>query len=87
MSNTCTTCTSCAHWSLKRAGRMGALGFGCCAKGPVWAFQSPAHGCAKHSPVDADVLASRVAWINKRDGHGPLPLPPPPLIGTYPYLC
>lgn len=61
-----TNCAACVHWSLKRAGRMAALGYGNCAKGAVWEFQSPAHGCTRHTAVDADVLAGRVAWMAKR---------------------
>lgn len=60
------SCLSCAHWSVKRAGRMAGVGYGACNKRPAWEYQSPTYHCTKHSPVDAPALASRVAWMARR---------------------
>lgn len=58
-----TTCTNCAHWSLKTAGAMSRQGFGHCVHLPRYQFVSL--GCERIKPADAAVVAARVAWLKK----------------------
>lgn len=59
------TCTTCASWSLKRAGAMAKHHFGLCDKQPAWAFYPPTHTCPKHAPAAADITAARIKWLKK----------------------
>ena len=42
------TCSTCKHWSPKKAGEMAKYRFAPCALGPNWAYKSPMHTCHKH---------------------------------------
>lgn len=36
-----------------------------CALGKPWTFFGPEHQCPKHKEAEPDVVAARVAWVNK----------------------
>lgn len=60
------TCSSCQHWSLQKAGRMAAQGYGLCSLLKPWLYKAPQYTCQKHKPADADVAHARVEWLNKK---------------------
>lgn len=66
------TCTECANWNLKSAGRMARHGFGNCAHLPR--YQYVASGCDKIKPAEPAVIAARLAWLNKNERNQPLAL-------------
>ncbi len=58
------TYTDCESWNLKIAGKLAREGFGNCAHLPKWQFV--ARGCDRLKPAAAEIVAARVAWMNKR---------------------
>lgn len=62
------TCTTCAHWNLKRAGQMARHSYGLCDKGKPWAYKAPGHACKKHSDAPAPIVAARVKWLKAKGG-------------------
>lgn len=65
------TCQSCTHWLLRDStGKqlpMARHGFGPCdlLRTP-WTTYPPTHQCARHKEAAADVVAARVAWLDKK---------------------
>lgn len=64
------TCATCTHWSPKQAKDMAKHRMCPCALGKPWTFFGPEHLCAKHKEAEPDVVAARVAWVNKSPAKG-----------------
>lgn len=66
------TCQSCTHWLLRdSAGKqlpMARHGFGPCAlQRTPWTTYPPQHTCNRHQEAAPDVVAARVAWLEKKE--------------------
>jgi len=65
-------CVACKHFTLRGNCRssigMASQGYGICSFGTVGQFQSAIfpRNCAKFSPVEVEVKAKRLAWLDKQ---------------------
>lgn len=60
------TCSRCSHWNPRKSGGMAKHRLAVCDKGPIWTYLPPQHTCRKFHEADADVVARRAAWLEKR---------------------
>jgi hypothetical protein len=59
------TCATCKNWSPKESGGMAKHRMALCSRGPKWKFYPPQASCPKHDPAAADVVQSRMDWLEK----------------------
>lgn len=61
-------CITCANLNLRDAGPMARFGFGKCKLRAKWEFISTTYEreCKAHRPAEADVVAARIKWNEKK---------------------
>lgn len=61
-----TTCIACTHWQPKKGDAR--MGFAQCAKKALAGHttSAEARACEKFAPLDADKVAARRAWLEKK---------------------
>jgi hypothetical protein len=61
-----TACATCTHWAIKTS-PLARHGAAPCAHQPRWDYYPPHQSCARHTPAAPEVVAARLAWLDKLD--------------------